>query len=137
MNTITYIFGIIVALLALFAIIELMRKGTLRERHALWWFIGGLLALTIAVFPQTLTWASKVIGVAVPSNLVFFVAIALLFLVSLQYGAELTRIEARMRSLSEQAAFTDQRLRTLESERSHPTEAGGRPEGPNVGDEIV
>ncbi|WP_081997013.1 DUF2304 domain-containing protein [Microbacterium sp. ZOR0019] len=118
MNGVTYTFGIVAALVALFAIVELMRKGTLRERHAVWWFFGGLFALVIAVFPQTLTWAAKLLGVAVPSNLVFFVAIGLLFLVSLQYGAELTRIEARMRNLSEHAAFVDHRLRVLE--RSNP-----------------
>lgn len=115
MNPITYSFGIVVAVLALTAIIELMRRGTLRERHAVWWFIGGLLALVIAVFPQTLNWAAGVLGVTLPVNLVFFVAIGLLFLVSLQYGAELTRIEEKMRVLAERAAFHRQRLEELES----------------------
>ncbi|MCK2036316.1 DUF2304 domain-containing protein [Microbacterium sp. SSW1-49] len=115
MNPITYAFGILAALLALFAIIELMRRGTLRERHAVWWFVGGLLALVIAVFPQTLTWAASVVGVALPINLVFFVAIGLLFLVSLQYGAELTRTEEKMRVLAEQSAFHRQRIEILET----------------------
>ena len=115
MSTATYILGIAAAALALIAIIELMRRRTLRERHAVWWLVGGLLALVIAVFPQVLTWAAGVFGVAVPANLVFFVAIALLFLVSLQYGAELTRIEAKLRELAEQSAFQDDRIRELET----------------------
>lgn len=123
MNGVTYAFGIVAALVAVFAIVELMRKGTLRERHAVWWFFGGLFALVIAVVPQTLTWASRILGVAVPANLIFFVAIGLLFLVSLQYGAELTRIEARMRNLSEQAAFMDERLRMLERTSSEMPES--------------
>lgn len=114
MNPVTYGFGIVAAVLALLAIIELMRRGILRERHAIWWFIGGLLALTIAIFPQTLTWVSQVLGIAVPTNLVFFVSIGLLFLVSLQHGAELTRIEAKMRALAESAAFQDHRIEQLE-----------------------
>lgn len=114
MNTVTYIFGIAAAALALFAIIELMRRATLRERHAVWWLIGGIFVLVVAVFPQTLVWAAGVLGVAVPANLVFFVAIGLLFLVSLQYGAELTRIEEKLRVLAEQSAFQDERLHRLE-----------------------
>jgi hypothetical protein len=114
-NTVTYVFGIVAALLALIAIVELMRRGTLRERHAVWWFVGGLIALVIAVFPQTLSWAAAVVGVSVPANLVFFIAIGLLFLVSLQYGAELTRIEAKMRALAERAAFHEHRIEALES----------------------
>lgn len=125
MNTVTYILGILAALLAIAAIVELMRRRTLRERHAVWWLVGGVLALIIAVFPQTLTWTAKLVGVAVPTNLVFFVAIALLFLVSLQYGAELTRIEDKLRHLAEQAAFHDDRLRELE---------GAAESGPTPGD---
>ncbi len=114
MNGVTYAFGIVAALLALAAIVELMRRSTLRERHAIWWLVGGILALVIAIFPQTLTWVAHLLGVAIPTNLVFFVAIGLLFLVSLQYGAELTRIEDKMRALAEQTAFHELRLHDLE-----------------------
>ena len=123
MNTVTYVFGIVAALLALFAIVELMRRGTLRERHAVWWFVGGVLALVIAVFPQTLSWAAKAVGISVPANLVFFIAIGLLFLVSLQYGAELTRIEAKLRALAERTAFHEHRLEELEA-RSRDADRG-------------
>lgn len=122
MNPVTYAFGIAAAVLALIAIIELMRRATLRERHAVWWLVGGILVLVVAVFPQTLAWAARLVGIAVPTNLVFFVAIGLLFLVSLQYGAELTRIEDKLRSLAEQTAFHERRLRQLE-ERDDAVEA--------------
>lgn len=115
MSPITYAFGIAAALVALIAIIELMRRTTLRERHAVWWLVGGILALIVAIFPQTLTWTARVLGVAVPTNLVFFIAIGLLFLVSLQYGAELTRVEDKLRVVAEQAAFHEERLRRLEA----------------------
>lgn len=128
MSAITYVFGIIAAVLALIAIIELMRRGTLRERHAVWWFVGGVLALVIAVFPQTLGWAARAVGVVVPVNLVFFVAIALLFLVSLQYGAELTRMEEKLRVLAEESAFHERRIQRLEerSRRPEATDEGGQ-----------
>lgn len=137
MTTATYVFGIAAAIVALIAIIELMRRTTLRERHAIWWLVGGILALVVAVFPQTLSWAARLLGIAVPTNLVFFIAIALLFLVSLQYGAELTRIEDKLRALAEQTAFHDERLRRLEatpemSARGHEDSAQSptAPDGP-------
>jgi len=120
-NTVTYVFGIAAAVLALIAIIELMRRTTLRERHAVWWIVGGVLALFVAVFPRTLTWAARLLGIAVPTNLAFFVAIALLFLVSLQYGAELTRIEDKLRVLAEHTAFLDDRVRRLEAQAGDGT----------------
>lgn len=117
MNVVTYVFGIVAALLTLIAIIELTRRGTLRERHAVWWFVGAILALIVAVFPRILTGAAQLLGVSIPTNLVFFIAIGLLFLVSLQYGAELTRIEAKMRAVAERTAFNELRIERLERAR--------------------
>lgn len=115
MNSVAYALGIGAAVLGLFAVIELTRRGTLRERHALWWFVGGTLALLLAIFPQILTSTARFLGISVPTNLVFFVAIGLLFLVSLQYGAELTKVEAKLRTLAEQSAFQDRRIADLEA----------------------
>lgn len=128
MNPLTYAFGIAAASLAMIAIIELMRRGTLRERHAVWWLVGGVIALVIAIFPRTLTTAARLLGISVPTNLVFFIAIAILFLVSLQYGAELTRVEAKLRTLAENSAFQDQRIRALE-ERTTGTGVSDREAG--------
>lgn len=116
MNPVTYAFGIVAALLTLLTIVELTRRGTLRERHALWWFVGGTLALVLAIFPQILTSTARILGISIPTNLVFFVAIGLLFLVSLQYGAELTKVEAKLRTLAEQSAFQDRRIADLEAQ---------------------
>lgn len=110
----TYVFGILAAIAVLFVIFGLLRRGTLRERHAVWWIIAGLLALVIAVFPHLLVWASRLLGVEVPANLVFFVAIGLLVLLTLQHSAELTRAEDRIRVLAEQSAALDLRVRDLE-----------------------
>lgn len=114
MTQITYVFGIASALIGLAVVIELLRRHRLRERHAIWWLVAGLLALIVGIFPSTLQWAASVIGIEVPVNLVFFVSIATLFLVCLQHSAELTKLEERTRRLAELASLQDLRIRQLE-----------------------
>ncbi|WP_238439547.1 DUF2304 domain-containing protein [Microbacterium sp. JZ31] len=114
----TYVFGILAAVAVLVVIFILLRRGTLRERHAVWWIVAGVLALVIAIVPQLLVWAADLLGVEVPTNLVFFVAIALLVLLSLQHSAELTRAEDRIRTLAEHVAAQDLRLSELEKQSS-------------------
>ncbi|MFE6963788.1 DUF2304 family protein [Agromyces sp. NPDC057679] len=114
MSATSYIFGIAAAVLALVVVIEMLRRRRLRERHALWWLIAGVLALIVGIFPSTLEWAAGVIGIEVPTNLVFFVSIGILFLVCLQHSAELTRLESKTRVLAERAAIQDLRIRKLE-----------------------
>lgn len=115
MSLTSYIFGILAALLTLFVVIEMLRRRRLRERHAIWWVIAGLLALMIGVFPGILQWAAALVGIGLPTNLVFFVSIAVLFLVCIQHSAELTALESKTRTLVEMSALHDLRLRQLEN----------------------
>jgi hypothetical protein len=110
----SYVLGIVASLLVLVVVVELLRRRHLRERHAVWWFVAGLLALIVSIFPSTLLWLSGLLGVQVPTNLIFFVSIAILFLVCLQASAELTQLESKTRRLAEQAALLELRIEQLE-----------------------
>lgn len=115
MSVASYLLGIAAALLTLLVVVEMMRRRRLRERHAVWWLIAGILALIVGIFPSTLAWAASVVGVAVPTNLIFFVSVAILFLVCIQNSSELTRLEAQTRLLAERSALQDLRIRQLEA----------------------
>ena len=125
MTVVTYIFGIVSALTILVVVFELLRRGRLRERHAVWWIIAGILALIIGVFPATLEWVAGLLGVQVPTNLVFFVSIAILFLVALQSSSELTRLEAKTRTLAERVALLELRVREREAADSNTAASDG------------
>lgn len=114
MNVSSYLLGILAALLILVVVIEMLRRHQLRERHATWWLFAGVLALIVGIFPASLVAAAKLLGVELPVNLVFFVALIILFLVCLQQSSELTSLEAKTRTLVEQAALQDLRIRALE-----------------------
>lgn len=107
MSTATYILGIVSALAVLIVAVELLRRRHLRERHAMWWLVAGLFALIAAIFPGTVEWVSGLVGVEVPVNLVFFLSIAVLFLVDLQHSSELTELESKTRTLAERVAFLE------------------------------
>lgn len=111
MTVTSYIFGIVSALAILIVVIEMLRRRSLRERHAVWWLVAGILALIAGVFPSTLGWAASLIGIEVPLNLVFFVSIAILFLVCLQASSELTQLESKTRVLAERVALLELELR--------------------------
>ncbi|GAA3588393.1 hypothetical protein GCM10022198_09970 [Klugiella xanthotipulae] len=115
MTVTSYIFGIFTAVITLGVVIEMLRRNRLRERHAVWWLFGGALGLVIGIFPGSLEWAASVIGIEVPTNLVFFVSIALLVLVCIQHSSELTRLEDKTRILAEESALLAVRVRELET----------------------
>lgn len=104
MNTLSYFVGPLLALALLVMVLTALLQKRLRERHALWWVIGAVLALALSVFPGLLETVSHALGIAVPLNFVFILAIAVIFLVNLQQSAELTRLEEKVRTLAEHVA---------------------------------
>lgn len=105
MSNESYLLGIVASLAVLAIVIEMLRRGRLRERHATWWIVAGIVSVVVSVFPQILFSVSDLLGIEVPSNLVFFSTIFILFLVCLQSSAELTRLEEKTRALAEDLAI--------------------------------
>lgn len=110
MSVLQYILGIATAVLTFGIVIEMLRRRRLRERHAGWWIVAGLLAIIISVFPQLLENAASFLGFGAPVNLVFFVSLFILFLVALQHSAELTKLEAHNRSIVERLVILELKL---------------------------
>lgn len=109
----TYVFGIAAAVFVLLVVVTLLRRRRLRERHAAWWLFAGALALVLSAFPAALNYVANLVGILLPLNLVFFISIAILFLVSIQQSSELTSLESKARDLAETVSLLQMRVDEL------------------------
>ena len=91
----------------------LLRRGVLREKYAVLWLLVSGVAFLFAVIPGALRWVSDLLGIETPSNLLFFVTVVLLVLVSVQLSYELSRHEMRIRRLAEEVALLNDEVREL------------------------
>ncbi len=118
----TIVLGLVGSLTTLALLFEMLRRRRLREKYAVFWALVALATLVLAVFPGLLSWAATLVGVAVPSNLLFFGASMLLLVVSVQHSSELGRLEERSRTLAEEVALLRMQL-TEGQARVEPTPA--------------
>ena len=95
----------------------LLRRGVLKEKYAVLWLLVSLTAIVLALFPGIVRWFSNLVGIEIPSNLLFFVTLLLLVLVGIQLSYELSRHEARIRRLAEEVALLSNRLTDLEERK--------------------
>ncbi len=128
------ILGIALALMILVVVTWMLLIRALREKYAIIWLTIGFATLLLGAFPGLLAWVAAVLGVALPSNLIFAMAILLLLGVALHLSWELSRAEEEVRRLAEESAITrtefellKERLRKLESPRSADAELKGSP----------
>lgn len=126
-------FGIALALLILVIVVWMLLARKLREKYAVMWLVIGLAVLVLGIFPQLLLWLTDTLGVQVPANLLFSLAIVLLLGVALHLSWELSQAEDEIRRSAEEAAIAraeiaelDERVAALE-ERRGEAGAGGTP----------
>lgn len=118
--------SLILSIVMVAVVLIMLRNGRLREKYAILWLVIGTLTIILGIFPRLLNWAAALVGVVVPSNLLFALAILLLVGVSLHVSRELTILEDETRILAEEVAILRSSVERLqrESKSIQPT-AGG------------
>lgn len=107
------ILAIITSIITLVFIIDLLRRGVLKEKYAVLWLSIAGIALVLSVFPSILEWITETLGFEVPANLLFFGTIVVLVLVAVQLSYELSSHEAKIRRLAEEVALQQEEIKGL------------------------
>ena len=105
---------IVLAIIAATLVVELLRGRRLRQKYAFLWVVVAGVTVVIAVSPTLLQRASALLGIAVPSNLLFLVSLLILFGVSLQLSIEVGVLEEQARRLAEEVGAIRLRLEDVE-----------------------
>lgn len=99
------LFFVVLTVFILILVGNLLRSRRIRERYAVLWVSVGLIMLVLVVFPGVLNWVATLVGVELPSNLLFTLAIIMLLGITLQLTLEVSRAEDRSRVLAEHVAI--------------------------------
>lgn len=117
------VFAVILAAAILVIILTMLLRRQLREKYAVLWIVIAILVLVLGFFPGLLSRAAGLLGVVVPANLLFALALVLLVGVALHLSWELSRSEEEVRRLAEEVTILraqttrlGERLDTLEGD---------------------
>ncbi|WP_144877214.1 DUF2304 domain-containing protein [Microbacterium sp. 1.5R] len=123
--------GIAMAVIILVVVFWMLLARRIREKYAVMWIVIAICVLVLGCMPGLLIWATGLLGVQVPANLLFALAIVLLLGVSLHLSWELSHTEDEMRRVAEEAALARteldrlaQRLDRLEHADQHDSARG-------------
>ena len=128
------IFFLVMAIVVIVFLFNLVRSRRLREKYVALWMLVGLTVIGLALFPSLLGWLSGLVGVQVPANLLFALAIMMLLGVSIQLSLEISRAEDKTRVLAENVAILNLQIRELRGEvqPGAPGTPSARPAPPPV-----
>lgn len=106
-------------------VLHLVRSGRLRAKYAMLWTTVGAGLVVLAAFPALLDRTALEVGILYPPAAFLMAAVAFLFVLSVHFSWELSRLEERTRTLAEEVAL-------LRDEMGRPRPAGPGHEPPDA-----
>lgn len=121
----TQILAIISAVGLLIIVLELVRRRRLREEYSWIWLLTAIGYLAVAIVPGLIEWAAGAIGSVRPTSVFSFLGLLFLFLVSIQFSVQISRLAEQNKDLAQQVAILDSELRRLGQAQSAPSAVAG------------
>lgn len=106
-------FIIAVSVLLIIALLELIRRGKLREEYSLVWLFGALTILLMVIFRGTLRALADLLQVEYAPSFIFMVGIAVLVLIQLAHTTTVSFLTSRNRDLAQKYAILELGMRQL------------------------
>lgn len=102
---IVHMLAIVTSILIFLFIVELIRRGRLKERYALLWLFSSLLMLGLSLWRNALEGISRFAGIYYPPSLLFLLAFLFLLLINLHFSVALSELSEKNKRLTQEIAL--------------------------------
>lgn len=97
----------IVLVIALLAIVNMVRKRSLELKYVLVWIGCDLILVIFTLFPNLMQKLANVLGIYSPVNMIFFLGFVLSLVIIFTLTVALSRVTARVRKLAQMIALQE------------------------------
>jgi hypothetical protein len=94
----------------LIVIVELIRRGQLKERYALLWLFAGIILLVFSLSRNLLEYVASMVGIYYPPSLLFLLAFLFLMLITLHFSSVISDLSDKNKLLAQELALLRQEM---------------------------
>ena len=110
------IFSLIAGLMILFGVVELVRRGRLKENYSVLWICTSVVIIFFAVFRHLIDHLGSLIGIYYSPSAFFLLAFIFLTLITVQFSVVISKLSDRNKVLTQEMAILKLRLDELKAE---------------------
>ncbi len=102
----------------LFTVVELIRRGRLKEKYSILWLLAGGVLLLLSISRDLLEYLSRLAGIYYPPSLLFLLAFLFLLLITLHFSVVISGLSEKNKQLAQEIALLRQELQETLPHRS-------------------
>ena len=108
------VISVIIALALFSAVIDLIRRGLLKERYSVLWLASIFAIMALSVWKGLLDRIAQMVGVAYPPSLLFLVAFLFVLVILLHFSVVISIFTERNKILTQEVSLLKARLEERE-----------------------
>ena len=97
----------------LLLVVELIRRGRLKERYSLLWLFAGGVLLILSSSRNILEYISNRVGIYYPPSFLFLLAFLFLLLITLHFSVTISGLSEKNKRLAQELALLRQEMQEL------------------------
>jgi hypothetical protein len=94
----------------LVVVIEMIRRGRLKERYSLLWLFASAILLLLSVSRGLLEYVSFLVGIYYPPSFLFLLAFLFLLLITLHFSSVISGLSEKNKQLAQELALLRQEM---------------------------
>ena len=95
----------------LIIVIELIRRGRLKEKYSLLWLLAGSMLFILSISRELLEYLSRMVGIYYPPSLLFLLAFLFLLLITLHFSVVISGLSEKNKKLAQELALLRQEVK--------------------------
>lgn len=112
------IIAIILSTALLLFVLELVRKGLLKERYSILWLGSAFMLLLLSVWKGLLDRIAALVGIFYPPSFLFLIAFIFLLLIVLHFSIVISIISEKNRKLAQEIGLLKFKIEKIENKES-------------------
>lgn len=94
----------------LILVVELIRRGRLKEKYSLLWLFAGTILLVFSSSRGLLEYVSSLVGIYYPPSFLFLLAFLFLLLITLHFSSVISGLSEKNKQLAQELALLRQEM---------------------------
>lgn len=99
-----------IIILALIYIAHTIKKNAIDIKYALIWFAVGIILLVFDIFPGLLEMVTKIMGIELPVNMLFFMGFCLAILIIFMLSVYISKLMDQVKRLTQEIALINEKI---------------------------
>lgn len=99
--------------LMMLVVVELIRRGRLKERYSLLWLFAGGILILLSSSRHVLEYIARLFGIFYPPSFLFLLAFLFLLLITLHFSVVISGVTEKNKQLAQEIALLRQELREI------------------------